>query len=376
MIDPQEFFKKTFAHTRKDYWGGSWYPYWTLMLITVLGGGLALDHLWLRSPQSALLKIIVNVCTFGLWYFYDVIQIFKDKNVVMKHGLSAPFIGPLGIGAGVFRDTDPSGPSGKSPFRFLAYLILLALPFGFDFLVAGDTNGALAKFLGTIFFLMLPVTFLWGMVNLCRAWLFPQSVFEKGTYRMFPFSWFMDSYGPSVLGPKSIPSALNQPDACDPGGAKGFWRNLIGFLPPILQAAVNGLLPGVQPAVMTVAAATQAGATTAKLAAETAAEALHVAKDSALPALEKALDAAGAAAGPAAAALAAGRGVAKGVMRGGGPGGVSVKPDIGILSDGALLFVLAVILGGGAFVAFSRIQESRLRTRSQNERDDSPPRPQ
>ena len=73
-----------FDYTQKSFWGGSWYPYWTLIVATILGGFFGLDHIWLRSPTSGLLKFIVNILTLGLWYFYDMIQILGEKENVMK----------------------------------------------------------------------------------------------------------------------------------------------------------------------------------------------------------------------------------------------------------------------------------------------------
>ena len=70
MIDPHEFAKKAFLHTRKEYWGGSWYPYWSLMLVTLLGGFFGLDHIWLRSPQTGILKFIINLLTFTCIYLH------------------------------------------------------------------------------------------------------------------------------------------------------------------------------------------------------------------------------------------------------------------------------------------------------------------
>jgi hypothetical protein len=35
MIDTSEKINSMFLHTRKDYWKGSWYPYWTLLVVTI-----------------------------------------------------------------------------------------------------------------------------------------------------------------------------------------------------------------------------------------------------------------------------------------------------------------------------------------------------
>ena len=76
-----------FDYTQSKFWGGPWYSYTTLRIISTLGGFFGLDHLWLRSPLSGFLKFIINILTLGLWYFYDLLQIFGEKESVMKNGL-------------------------------------------------------------------------------------------------------------------------------------------------------------------------------------------------------------------------------------------------------------------------------------------------
>jgi hypothetical protein len=364
MIDPHEFAKKAFLHTRKEYWGGSWYPYWSLMLVTLLGGFFGLDHIWLRSPQTGILKFVINILTFGLWYIYDVIQIFKEKDSVMQSGLSAPLVGPIGIGARMFKDSDPSGPHSKSPLRLMLYLIAVCLPFGLDFLVAGDTNGAIMRFVATILF---PVGFIWGCVSMYRAFFTPVAVFESGTYRMFPFNQIMSDNGPSILGPKDIPV---RKDACDPGGVSGYFRSAIDVLPIVIQGAVNGLLPGVQPAIMSVAAATQATAGTVKVAANTATEVISKVGPAASEILDtiktSALPLASASAGLGQIIPTAPRPL---IQQGGG------YADTGIISDSAVIFILVILLGGGSLIGYYRLRE-KSQTARKNEQNDTPPRPQ
>ena len=263
-----------FDYTQKTFWGGSWYPYWTLILTTILGGFFGLDHFWLRSPTSGLLKFFVNICTLGLWYFYDIIQILGEKEIVMKYGLSAPIVGPLGIGAGMFIDDNPNGPVAKSPLTFLAYMILLWIPFGFDFFIAGDSNGGIAKFLCTFIFLLWPVAFIWGMVNCGYAIFTPKSLFTQGTYRMFPVSWVMDPYGPSKLGPLDIPAGSGK---CSKEGltntvesiGSGFMGTLFGVFNSFTRSILNIIAPQVTVAATAVSAATSAIADTTQTVATT-----------------------------------------------------------------------------------------------------------
>ena len=281
LPDQAHLKKVLFDYTQSTYWGGPWYPYWSLVVISVFGGLLGLDHFYLRSPMTGLLKCILNVPTLGLWYLYDLIQICGEKQTILKYGLSAPIVGPLGIGAGMFTDDHPGVKTSRSPFRYLAYLCLLFIPFGFDYLVAGDTNGALVKFLSAFIPFLWPIAFFWTIYNFFRAFFMPKHLFDNGMYRFFPFNWFMDTYGLSKLGPIDQPQPRPS-DNCDPGGSKGVFRSIFDFefgwiqtvfIPVITkfaQAVINIVLPGVQPAVLATSAAVQTGATAAAAAATAA----------------------------------------------------------------------------------------------------------
>ena len=247
-----------FDSTKRAYWGGPWYPYWSLIAISIFGGFLGLDHLWLRSPLTAIAKFLFNLFSFGLWYFYDLLQILGERDSVQKNGLSIPIVGAAGIGSGMFRDNQPGVPLSRSPLRWIAYMFLVFLPFGFDLLVAGDMNGAAAKFISSITIFLLPITIIWTLMDAGKAWLVPKKLWDNGTSRMFPFTFFMDKQGPSVLGPVDI--AMPK-DGCDPGGASGIFKG--SFIEPIAQTIIGSVLPGVIPATVAATTAVKLGADTA-----------------------------------------------------------------------------------------------------------------
>jgi len=285
---PKSGLEGVYEYTQHSFWGGAWYPYWSLILITILGGFFGLDHLYLRSPSTAVLKFIINLFGYGLWYIYDLIQICGEKETVLKYGLSVPGIGPLGVGAGMFKDNHPGETPSKSPFRFLAYMFLVWLACGLEYLVAGDSNGALAKFISMFLF---PIGFIWTILNIFNALFNTKSLFTHGSYRMFPFNWFMDPYGLNKLGPIDQPQP-RPPGNCDPGGAKGVFRNIIDklfyvlniirdaivgliekivkLLGIVITTAINIVLPGVRPAAATVIQATKSVAGAAGAAADVA----------------------------------------------------------------------------------------------------------
>jgi hypothetical protein len=179
----------------------------------------------------------MNILTLGLWYAYDLVQILGEKDSVMKNGLSIPILGSAGIGSGMFVDNQPGTLTSKSPLRYMAYLFLILLPFGFDMYIAGDTYGAVAKFVCAInpFFWIIGI--IWYFLTIGQTIFTPKSIFEEGTTRMFPFTWLMDPSGHSILGPKEIPPSTGK---CESG--------IAGVVGSVAGPIVGAFLPGVAPA--------------------------------------------------------------------------------------------------------------------------------
>ena len=355
-----------FDYTQSKFWGGPWYGYTSLTVISILGGFFGLDHLWLRSPLSGFLKFIVNVFTLGLWYFYDLLQIFGEKDFVMKNGLSAPFVGPLGIGAGMFIDSNPSANVAKAPYLFLLYMFLLWMPFGLDLYMAGDTQGALVKAICTIgiFPFVFPFIFavLWGFVNIGRSVFTPKALFTTGTYHMWPTSLFIGENGPSVLGPVDV----NGVDDKCPQPAGGILGSFLGPFLPI----VAGLIPGLVPAASAVTTAVKVAANSASAAVATTEKGYETIVDSIVS--------------PAAKMVGTGAALATTMatmpqlpMKGGsGSGSGSGGSGSGSSSSIALLGLFTVIIGGGALMAAKRMNLNELLFNKQRkDADDRPPEP-
>ena len=391
-----------FEHTQGKYWGGPWYRYWTLIVISVVGGFIGLDHLWMRSPSTALLKALLLIPTLGLWYFYDLIQIFGDKENVMKYGLTAPLMGALGIGAEIFVDDHPQAVKlSKSPFRYLLYLFLTSFPFGFDFFVAGDTNGAMARFLTSILYFLWPIGFIWGCFNIIKAVFLPKSLFDEGTTRMFPFSFFMNPTGPSKLGPIDIGYDNN----CSPGGSHGFFGGIfygiLGIFETILSSVVAVLLPGVQPLVFAIAAAGTAIMTLVRSLFGLSSQVVQAATPpivtgvgvgaqvSRLVGTTSPADFAGAAARASEAGAAARASQVAAVAAAGTRGGAVMAGGAILAKDTvafpALIFVLVTILGVGSVLGFlelkrqydlsRNVDESTVPGSRKDQRTDTPPKP-
>jgi hypothetical protein len=370
------------------------------MVLTILGGILGLDHLWLRSPTTALLKSFVNIFTLGGWWIYDIIQIFKDKERVLETGLSIPIIGAAGIGAGVFKERPGGGSSSnnsnnkedkpKSPYRWLLYTILLFLPFGLDSFIAGDSMGALVKFISTVLIFMAPLLFIWKAIEIYYNVFSPQTIWDKGMYRFFPFNFIMDTWFPSKLGPS---------DPLPPVGKSG----VLYALGPVAEATATVLEPVVNVALAPITAVTGAvtaaadvatvglqsskvliqAATTGAVPAVASASAVAQTIPGALPGLEAA---ASQAVGPSMAStehlskLAANQGIKTGTMVGGSALGSSGSIlDFGItdnISTFGLVAVIMLLLGGGLVLGGLRLKEVvKQNKNARTTRDDKPVEP-
>lgn len=387
----------TLSYTRGSYWGGPWYSYNSLIIVTIFLGLFGGDHFWLRSPTTGFLKLFGNLLTLGLWYIYDILQILGESEQVQKHGLSVPIVGHAGIGAGMFVDNNPGAQTSKSPWRFIGYLLLVCLPFGFDFFIAGDSNGGVARLMTTLLFFLWPFGFIWGCINMIRAIFMPKTLFEEGTYRMFPFTWFMDSNGPSVLGPKDVAAKCRQP---------GLIGAIIETISALVVPFINIFFPGISPAVESVALATRAGAGAVKTAANTTTAVIEAAKEptvaatqvvsglaqqvptalAAIPDITSKVtgDLAKMATPEGLKALAEKQGVklpstealASLAQKGGGV----VESSYGSnFEDVALLIVLVSVLSAGAYYGFKRLNSTWFSKQNGNvdrrDRNDTPPEP-
>jgi hypothetical protein len=66
----------------------------------VLPGLLGIDHFYLRSPWTGLMKML-TVGGLGLWWLWDTFQVFTEGDRVEMYGMTAPFDLKTGIGQGM-----------------------------------------------------------------------------------------------------------------------------------------------------------------------------------------------------------------------------------------------------------------------------------
>lgn len=398
-----------FFYTKGSYWSSGssssskkWYPFWLLQLLTILPltGFFGLDHLFLRSPLTAIGKLIVNCIGLGIWYWYDLLQVTLDSETVKEFGMSIPIYGPAGIATKQFLGPgEKAAADSIAPWRFMAYCLLTLLPFGLDFFVAGDFLGGGLRFMTSALFFLWPLGFLWGCYNMYRAWITPADLLARGTYRIIPFSFFTSQYfsvkgtlapgsaeEDAVCREKGIIETILEPVNTVVGAAADIALQPLkdiaaapgkaydATIAPLQVAVEQGLAPSITAgvkvaqlapkalaAVPTIATNVQnkiANASAAALAAQTAA-----------------------ATGPLTAATAGTVGaVGAAAMKGGSMVGGSIVGGSMVgggansaISDGAVIFTIAVLVFGGSFLYFARTRKAnRDGTPKEN---DTPPKP-
>lgn len=188
------------------YWKGWVMDYVPFVLVSVFLGFFGIDHLLLRSPSTAFFKVFVNFAAFGLWYFYDIIQLQFDKDNVIKYGLTTPF-GPKGLGYKFFNVS--AGEKKENPewtkhllekesssigpgWRYVLFILLGLMPIGLGELFGGDYKGGLLRLIFAFaWFIFIP----WEIYHRFKSTV--DEPFTKGIARPYIISWILgNEYGP------------------------------------------------------------------------------------------------------------------------------------------------------------------------------------
>jgi TM2 domain-containing membrane protein YozV len=144
--------------------GGAFLSYDVFLGLSVLGGFLALDHLYLRSPLTFLAKLIINIMFLGVWWIYDASQAVFNTDVVKVFGLGVPGMGPKGIGAGVLANDVPD--QKHMAFFYYGVALFFGGLFGVDSFLVGDQRSGLIRLVCTITLILAPVSIFWWLYNL------------------------------------------------------------------------------------------------------------------------------------------------------------------------------------------------------------------
>lgn len=116
-----------------SFWKERDRSFWIFTILTVFGGLIGLDHIYLRSFNTAIFKIIVNVLFLGAWFIWDIVQLITDHTDIAENGLRLPFA-PYDnrVGAGVISSPTsaslPSRITTPPTTSIFIYMILALMP--------------------------------------------------------------------------------------------------------------------------------------------------------------------------------------------------------------------------------------------------------
>jgi TM2 domain-containing membrane protein YozV len=183
---------KHFRHISDiDVWLTPDRNYFVFILLSVFGGFLALDHFYLRSFDTAAQKLIYNFLGFGIWYFWDLIQIFTDNQKVRKEGLSSPFDWIQGIGRGVFKEKeDENQLLPKKSYIIWAFLTIFGGIFALDKFYIGDTFHGVLKVVSVFSVVFTLFGIFWVAWDAIHAFFMTKDVLADKISLPFPLTYF------------------------------------------------------------------------------------------------------------------------------------------------------------------------------------------
>lgn len=249
-----------------EYWKTSALSFNILYFLAVIPftGFFGIDHLYARSPKTAALKAFTNIFTLGWWYIYDVFQVIFRPDQVKIFGFSAPFFGPLGVGAGQFSG---EGKDADKSYRFFIYALLVCLaPFGLDYFYIGNNFMGFVKLICT-FSILLPIALLIGGWNIVKLFGLTGQVLDEN-HEFFGSE-------PSTKYKEYMAKSLD-------GGHNGWFGWLYAWLLSFLQSDLLLSIPVVGPFIQLATASLN----TATIAVEAAGATIQTARDTAVNVIE------------------------------------------------------------------------------------------
>ena len=178
-----DYIKPLYSHTSLHSWQKANLDYNWYWVLSVFFGWCALDQLYLGSPYGFLAKNIVNVNTFGYWYFYDLIRATWDQESIKFTGPSIPGLGSPGLAAGRFqRPEAPLLPESKAKHKnfFIYTLVLFTMGlFGMDSFLVGDTLSGILRLCFLVSFIFAPLAIIWWAYRVIVYVIYPKTLLEQ-----------------------------------------------------------------------------------------------------------------------------------------------------------------------------------------------------
>ena len=111
----------------------------TLQNLSLWGGLLGLDHFYLRSPATGILKLL-TLGFLGLWWVWDIVQTWSSEGQTrtLNYGLVSPFDLWTGIGQGMIYNGESKGWQYEQKTSFSLWMFSAIFGFtGMDMFVLG-----------------------------------------------------------------------------------------------------------------------------------------------------------------------------------------------------------------------------------------------
>lgn len=183
--------KNHFRHISDiDVWLTADRNYFVFILLSVFTGFFALDHVYLRSFDTAIQKLLYNIFGLGIWYVWDLCQIFTDGKRVQADGLSSPFDWTQGIGRGVFSHKhEPDQFVPEKSYIIWAFLAIFGGFFALDKFYLGDVYHGITKLI-SIFSPLFLFGILWVMWDSFHAIFMTKDILSNTIALPMPLTWF------------------------------------------------------------------------------------------------------------------------------------------------------------------------------------------
>ena len=181
-----------FVHLMSDVevWKYPDRDYFTFVILSILLGFFGVDHIFLRSFPTAIAKTVVNLFTLGLWYVWDLLQIFSDGDRIKKEGLNSPFDWVKGIGRGVFKQPGDSYMAQKD---YILYTILTFFGcLGADKFYLGNYGQGIVKLISCFNIFLFLFGWAWVVWDWFQAVFTMKTVMTDGISAPLPYSFLFD----------------------------------------------------------------------------------------------------------------------------------------------------------------------------------------
>ncbi len=230
-------------------WKHSDRSFWVFVALSIFTGFIGLDHFYLRSNETAIKKLLVNVLFMGFWYFYDIIQVLTEGKKIRAEGLSSPLDWIQGIGRGMFappkKKEDEGKPQFSAPKSYMIFTILaVALgAFGADKFYLGYNFQGIVKFMSVFSIIFTIFGLLWVVYDAFYAMFLTKSIMEKGIPTPPPFSFLFGEPIPAKELFEVQEEKEKEPFSIwDYIPIVSFFRKIGGFVPTVVQEVVQPLV--------------------------------------------------------------------------------------------------------------------------------------